>query len=481
MATEPIDSFSLILVGTGFASSFFLYRYLQRCGSDARILVLERGEMRQHRWQIEHADILAADARRSFTNHQPRKPWNFRLAFGGASNCWWACTPRFLPQDFQLRSRYGVGQDWPVSYDDLEAYYCEAEEVMAVSGPADRTPFPRSRPYPQPPHRLSEPDRLLKRHFPEAFFNQPTARPSRSTSSGRPRCCASGVCAACPINSKFTILNELKYLYDDPRVTLILGATVSSLDIANSLVSRVRYRLADKDHEARGEVVGLGANALFNPHILMRSGLDDPQLGRGLVEQISALVDVHLDGLDNFQGSTSITGHGYMLYDGAHRKERAGALIETYNMPELRNERGKWRRRLKLNFIFEDLRQDANRVTFNPARPDTPEVSYLGPSAYAQRGRQALAAELSSILAALPVESYRIDTDTVLTQSHILGTAVMGTGPADSVVDAAMVHHRIRNLLVLGGSAFPTTSPANPTLTMSALSLRAADKLMARQ
>jgi choline dehydrogenase-like flavoprotein len=37
------------------------------------------------------------------------------------------------------------------------------------------------------------------------------------------------------------------------------------------------------------------------------------------------------------------------------------------------------------------------------------------------------------------------------------------------------VHHRWRNLFVLGGGSFPTISPANPTLTLSALSLRAAD------
>jgi choline dehydrogenase-like flavoprotein len=47
-------------------------------------------------------------------------------------------------------------------------------------------------------------------------------------------------------------------------------------------------------------------------------------------------------------------------------------------------------------------------------------------------------------------------------------------------VDRYLVHHEFRNLLVLGSSAYPTASPAYPTLTVSALSLWAADHLLGR-
>jgi choline dehydrogenase-like flavoprotein len=53
----------------------------------------------------------------------------------------------------------------------------------------------------------------------------------------------------------------------------------------------------------------------------------------------------------------------------------------------------------------------------------------------------------------------------------------MGRDSETSVVDRDLIHHRVRNLLVLGGSAFPTAAPANPTLTISALSLRAAREM----
>jgi choline dehydrogenase-like flavoprotein len=75
---------------------------------------------------------------------------------------------------------------------------------------------------------------------------------------------------------------------------------------------------------------------------------------------------------------------------------------------------------------------------------------------------------------ALPVEGI----ESVLlgrTTAHIQGTVVMGNSPDTSIVDRHLVHHQVRNLLVLGASAYPTASPAYPTLTVAALSLWAGD------
>jgi len=80
---------------------------------------------------------------------------------------------------------------------------------------------------------------------------------------------------------------------------------------------------------------------------------------------------------------------------------------------------------------------------------------------------------------ALPVERV-VGTALGTTAAHIQGTVVMGDDPTNSVVDRFLVHHRYRNLLVLGASAYPTASPAYPTLTVAALSLWAADHLLAR-
>ncbi len=153
--------------------------------------------------------------------------------------------------------------------------------------------------------------------------------------------------------------------------------------------------------------------------------------------------------------------------------------MESWNVPVLRDERGKWRQRIQLTFIYEDLPQVANRVTIG-SDPTRPVVQYGAPSDYTTRAIAALESELPPVLDALPVERYEIvRPDRPTSEGHNLGTTCMGRDPATSVVDPDLVHHRIRNLLVLGGSVFPAISPANPTLTICALSLRAADRLMA--
>jgi choline dehydrogenase-like flavoprotein len=126
--------YDAIVVGTGFASSFFLRAWLAAAPANARALVLERGPRTPHDRQIEARHNSPVDHHDTYIPAgDPAKDWWFTVGFGGGSNCWWACTPRMLPSDFQLASRYGVGRDWPVQYDALEPFYAEAEDIMAVS------------------------------------------------------------------------------------------------------------------------------------------------------------------------------------------------------------------------------------------------------------------------------------------------------------------------------------------------------------
>ena len=129
--------------------------------------------------------------------------------------------------------------------------------------------------------------------------------------------------------------------------------------------------------------------------------------------------------------------------------------------------------------VYEDIPQHANRVSVDRKNPMKAATHYGHHSDYAQRGIDRFGQDVEKLLEGLPVEKIHV-RKVRNTEGHILGTARMGTDPETSVVDADCVHHEVRNLLVLGGSSFPTGSVANPSLTIAALSLRVADRLMAR-
>jgi choline dehydrogenase-like flavoprotein len=477
------ERYDLIVVGTSFAGAFFLLRYLEHAPASARVLVLERGNADSKAWQLTHRANSSTRMEDVYRNITPSKLWLTSPGFGGNSKCWWAGATRMMPNDFRLRSRYGVGDDWPISYDDLESYYGDVEQIMLVSGPAD-SPMPRSRPFPLPPHRFSDPDDLLKKHFPDGWFHQATARASIATGR-RGVCCASGICDLCPVDAKFTIQNGLPQIYRDPRVSLQLQSTVDGVETHGGVASGVHYRTPAGAERASADVVALAASALFNPHILLRSHINHPLMGKRLSDQYEMNVCVDLKGVQAYNGSTVITGNGYMFYDGEHRRERAACVVETWNSPftyqdaPLRSEAGRWRERQYFRFIFDELPMAENAVTVDTENPNLAATTHHGYSDYARRGAADIPRMIDQLAQALPIERI-VSIDEALTSGHIQGTVVMGKDPASSIVDANLVHHQIRNLLVLGASAFPTAIPGLPTLTLSAMSLRAADQLFGK-
>ena len=474
-------NYDLIVAGTSFAASFFLKKYLEKSPANVQVLVLERGQFEPQRDRIARAKkmpfgqvpfVTSTATGATYINENPDKPWIFDPSFGGSSNCWTGCTPRFMPNDFKLQSLYGVGMDWPISYDELEPYYCETEEIMSISGP-EVTPYPMSKPYPLPAHKLNTVDHLLQKQHKELYISQPTARASKSGT--RNACCASSICHLCPVGAKFTIENGMMPLYADPRVTVRYNTQVISLDIQAGLAKGVLTLSEGKNKKFEGSAIALGANAIFNAHILLNSGDTNQHTGSNLSEQIGYYGYIHLHDLDNVGGSTIITANGFMLYDLPNRKEAASCLIENHNDTFVRAEPGKWRKIAKMKFIFEDLPNPLSRVR-KGEQDHVPIVEYQGHNEYVNRGYDYMKKKLPDLLSSLPVEEILLDQNAQVSESHILGTTRMSADAATGVVDKHLLHHTYRNVFVLGGSTFPAISAANPTLTLSALSLWAADK-----
>ncbi len=473
-------SYDLIVVGSSFASTFFLKKYLDKAPASARVLVLERGHLYPHAERVkelrgEKTPFAALNPHYTdtFINKSAGdKAWRFSTGFGGSSNCWVGCTPRFLPNDFRLQQRYGVAQDWPIGYQELDPYYEEAETIMSISGPED-TPFPRKGPYPQPPHLFTTVDKLLHQHYGNLYINQPTAR-ARTPVGGRNMCCASSSCSLCPVNAKFTIENSAMGVYQDPRVELRYGAQVHQLTLVHNRVQQVHFLQNGQQHQASADAFALGANAIFNAHILLNSGDTSPLTGKGIGEQVGLQVSVYLDGLACVGGSTYVPANGYMLYDGEHRRHSAACLIESSNAPFVRMERGKWRHLALFRMVFEELPHLHNYVAPSADRLK-PQVHYQGPSPYVQKAIANMKQKLPELFSCLPVEKIEFG-EPFPTESHILGTTRMSNHPKEGVVDKHLIHHQYRNLFVLGSGSFTTYTPANPTLTLSALSLYAADQ-----
>ena len=110
-----------------------------------------------------------------------------------------------------------------------------------------------------------------------------------------------------------------------------------------------------------------------------------------------------------------------------------------------------------------------------------PDVYYPKLSDYMQKGINAVSQRVETLLEGLPVEDFHVEEKNGFNlggSAHIHGTARMGTDPENSVVDTGLIHHKVRNLAVLGAGAFPTCPAANPTLILSALSVKSARELM---
>ncbi len=463
----------MVVVGSGFGSLFFMDGFLKKHPA-TKVLVLERGTFNSHAWQLQHQKNSPLPHDSTFRTDETNKVWNFTIGLGGGTNCWFAQTPRFHPSDFKMRSRYGVAQDWPLDYAELEPYYVAAETTMSVAGaPEMGDIMPRSAPFPQPPHQLTAVDRIMRQAQPEFHFPIATARASVATAE-RPPCCASARCNLCPVNAKFTFENGFAALRNQANVEIRLECEVTQLDSVNGVVRAAVYRKGGVEHRVTGDLFVLGANAIHSPAILLRSGIDRPLTGVGIHEQVGYSLEVMLDGLDNLDGGTITTALNFSLYDGAFRKDHAGALIYFDNRWPygLRRTYGRWRQLAPLVVVVEDLPQDTNRVTLDS--DGTPKVTHTSVSDYAKRGLKESLAKIEQVLKPLPVE--RVDFKGMReTESHIQGSLRMGSDPATSVIDAKQIHHDVRNLVVVGSAVFPSGPNCNPSLSVAALSLRSAD------
>lgn len=435
---------------------------------------------------------------------------------GGTTWHWLGTAIRLLPNDFKTQTLFGQGVDWPITYSDLEPYYSQAEFELGVAGHTqfDQASGQQVR-FPMPAIGQSYCDLKYAEALAHTTYKvTPTPQARNSVIyDNRPPCCGSSSCIpVCPIQAKYDATVHIKKAVA-AGATLMAESTAVQLIVGDDQkILAVQFKRWDNSQGfIKAKRFVLACHAIETPRLLLASRSSanptgvanrSDQVGRNLMDhpaQLSwALSD---DPVYPYRGPLSTSGIEN-LRDGSFRQKRAGFRIEIGNdgwgwptgAPTSTAEKfarsgltgsaldevisNRTSRHIRLASLLEQLPDPENRVTL-----DTYEVDYYGiprpklnyrVDDYVLRGlvaAQTAHAEIFGHLKSTEVQHKQYYQGA----GHIMGTARMGHDSKTSVVDANLVCHDHKNLLIVGSSVFPTGGTANPTLTIAALSIRAAE------
>jgi choline dehydrogenase-like flavoprotein len=436
---------------------------------------------------------------------------------GGSTVMYAAIWPRMLPYDFQTRSLAGVGDDWPLGYDELLPFYERVDRQVGVSGLGGNPAYPPGEDPPLPALPIGRRGMLVARAhaklgwhwWPEsnAILSRPFA--------GRHVCVQRGVCSSgCSEGAKASV-----------DVTHWPAAIARGAQLITG--GRVRRIVVDKNGRASGAewvdgnghehfqpatVVLCAANGVGTPRLLLASasgvfaeGLANSSglVGRRLMLHPAVGVVGYFDEpLDSWQGHTGSAISSLEFYGGRHGRDFVGGCKwslngtggplsqamalgkgPTFGAEHQRAMRERFGRTARWVLICEDQADDDNRVELSATLTDSsglpaPQVFYR----ISENSQRILDWNVERATESLyTAGAHDVIVSPFSLQAHLMGTARMGDDPATSVVDRWSMTHDIPNLGIIDGSAFVTAGAVNPTATITALALRAADHLIERR
>ena len=154
------QTYDLVIIGTGAGGATLAYA-LHDTG--LRILLVERGD-----YLPREPENWSPEAVFDRQRYKPREIWRdgrtgapfhpgVHYFVGGNTKVYGAALPRLRREDFgAIEHHEGISPAWPISYDDLEPYYTQAERIYRAHGAGGEDPTDpwRSSPYPYPavPH-----------------------------------------------------------------------------------------------------------------------------------------------------------------------------------------------------------------------------------------------------------------------------------------------------------------------------------------
>jgi glucose dehydrogenase len=527
---KTIDA-DILIVGSGITAALMAARLSET--TKRAITVVEAGKP-----STPFADRTKARARYLAYGESPWKQdhlddqnaygttWGFSpsMHVGGLAMHWGGVSPRYSPEDFRLKSLYGVGDDWPFTYDELDPFYQEAEERMGVAGEQGPVALdPRGKPYPLPPLPVNYNLKQLQQFATSAgiaTWSTPSAKNS-VPNAGRAQCQRCDTCyPVCPTGAKYSPDFTWDALVRDKKVTLLTQTLVRRLvaDPKSGAIVRATGNLTDASGEEvtiTAKTFVLAAGFTWSPHLLLLSR--DAAHPDGLANR-SGLVGKYLAGHRNVNAYLTLPMELYPGINVQHslvskqfmRVPKSGRYLRhdlrlwessVGREPRLRDEQGglqfgdallnDWRARAKgatarVRAYYDVIPDRESKLTLDTTKTnrfgdpmptlafrDAPESAAIKP--WQEEQIAALFRRMAKAGNGTLLKMENSVND--LGQEHPAGGCRMGDDPTQSVVDKWGRSHDHENLWVAGAPTQPSAGCCNGTLTFVAVGLRTASAI----
>ena len=454
--------------------------------------------------------------------------WRARM-LGGRTNHWGRISLRFGPDDFRGKSIDGLGDDWPIGYDDVKPYYDNIDRFIGLYGSNEGL---RNHPDGifQPPPKPRCHELLVKKASDKLGITCIPARLSIITKplNGRQACHYCGQCnRGCSVKANFSSPDVLiAPALATGKLTLITNAMAREVTVGpNGLATGVSYidKNTGADEHVRARVVVLSASACETARLLLNS--KSPQFQNGLANSSGTvgkyLTDTTGTGVSGFipamvdhipHNHDGVGGmHVYMPWwlDNKKLDFPRGYHIEVYGGPGepsagfgggiQRHNGGGYGKQLKADYRKyygatigfdgrgEMIPNENSYCELDPTTVDRFGIPVLrfhwkfadyeyNQAKHMQETFRALLTEMgATIFSQMPTREQNYNLAAGGTIIHELGGARMGNDPTTSVVNANCQAHDVKNLFVADGSPFVSQADKNPTWTILALSWRTSD------
>jgi len=225
----PVHESDICIIGGGITSAM-LAQKLGELRPNLQITVVEAGRSifdAQNRGRYRERALAYGEhpwPGDYIADQQAKGHISMTMAVGGLALHWGGACNRFSVEDLRLKSIYGLAIDWPLEWNELERYYCEAERRLNVAGaPSAYSEDKRSEPYPQPSIPLSYNLQTLKTWAEQSglkFDGLPMAR-NLTPFGGRGACCVYDTCGdICPSGARYSHDYTFKQLVEPKKIAL---------------------------------------------------------------------------------------------------------------------------------------------------------------------------------------------------------------------------------------------------------------------